>query len=297
MKIVLVGSKEYLALSTRFFFKEMGHEVLLVHRNPKGEGEISFDEMEQGALSNQDVVINFPEKYLLDHKKGTEFYKNEFIETRIKPTLRVKEALLKAENPPKVWISFSSVAYYPKDTERFYKESETLGKDQTANLVKGWEDAAFLGQKAQIRSLILRVGVILSRKMGILKEVMPLYRIGFGSIIGEGTEAFPWIYLKDLFWLLLYFMEHPDTEGAYNVVAPQLIDSKGFCRALAQVMHKRICLRLPRSYFKKKLGDVAEIVYAKSKVYPSRILKTGFGFRYPAIYPALVDALSKDRES
>lgn len=292
MKIVLVGSKEYLALSIRDFLRERGHEVLIIHRNPSGEGEVSFDELEKGILSGQEAVINFPEKYLLDHKNGTEFYKNEFLETRVNPTQRVKEALEKAQNPPKLFASFSSVGYYPKDEERFFKESEELGEDQTSVLVRQWEEAAKLGESAKIRTVILRTGLILSRNVGLLAEVMPLYRMGLGSIIGEGTEAFPWIYLKDLHWLLLYFIENEEADGVYNTVAPQLINSKGFSDALAKVMNKRVWFKLPRKYFKKKLGDVAEIVYAKSKIYPARILKTGFGFRYPAIYPALVDALS-----
>jgi len=192
-------------------------------------------------------------------------------------------------------VSFSSVGYYPKDEERFFKESEELGTDQTASLVKQWEDAAHLNEDTGIRTVILRTGIILSKELGLLAEMMPLYKIGLGSVIGEGSEAFPWIYLKDLFWLILYCIENDETTGVYNTVAPQLITSQNFSKALSQVMHKRIWFKLPKKYFKRKLGDVAEIVYAKSKIYPSRILKTGFGFRYPAIYPALVDALSGNR--
>ena len=90
----------------------------------------------------------------------------------------------------------------------------------------------------------------------------------------------------------MFFIENEEVSGVYNTVAPQLINSKMFTDALSQVMHKKAWLKLPKRYFQKKLGDAAEIVYAKSKIFPSRILKSGFGYRYPAIYPALVDALS-----
>jgi len=76
MKIVLVGSNEPLAQSVRDFLKDRGHEVLHIYGNLSGEGEASFEEIHNGILSGWDAVINFPQKYLLDHKKGPDFYKN-----------------------------------------------------------------------------------------------------------------------------------------------------------------------------------------------------------------------------
>lgn len=292
MKIVLFGSKEYLARSIKDFLISKKHEVLLVYKGANGEGEYPLEELDKGILNGVDMVINLPEKYLLSHKKGPDYYKKEFTRTRIEPTKLIKDAILRAEDPPELFISFSSVGYYPKDEERFYTETENLGNDPTSLLIKAWEEAAFLGESSKIRTVILRSGVILSKRMGILTEIMPLFKFNLGTIIGTGAEAFPWIYLKDLQWLLLFFLENKNEKGVYNTVAPQLITSRLFSQALSSAMHKPIWLKLPRKYFEKKLGDVGEIVYAKTKIYPTRLLQAGFSFRYPAIYPAIVDTLS-----
>lgn len=295
MKIVLFGSNEYLARSIKDFLISKKYEVFLVHKKPKGEGEYPIEELEKGLLNGVDMVINLPEKYLLNHKKGQEYYKKEFTQTRIEPTKYIKEAILKAEDPPDLFISFSSVGYYPKDEERFYTETESLGEDPTSKLIKAWEEAAFLGENSKVRTVILRTGIILSREIGILTEIMPLFKFNLGTIIGQGSEAFPWIYLKDLYWLILFFLENKNEKGVYNTVAPQVINSRSFSQALSSAMHKPIWLKLPRKYFQKKLGDVGEIVYAKSKIYPARLLQAGFSFRYPAIYPAIVDTLSSEK--
>ncbi|MCH9631735.1 MAG: Epimerase family protein [Chlamydiae bacterium] len=294
MKIVLTGSKEFLAQYVRDFFTKKGHEVLLVHRFPEKNGEISFDQIKTNAFPDCDLVINFPETQLLNRKKGIESYKNKFNKTRIESTAIVRKALQKMKNPPKIWISFSSVSCYPKEDDRVFQEEDDIGDDLTASLVKQWEQAADLGEGSPVRTVILRTGLILSKEEGLLSEVVPLFRIGLGSIIGDGSEAFPWIYYKDLCSFLNYVMENEVEQGTYNLVAPQMINSRSFSQALAEIMQRRIFFKLPKRFFQKRLGDVGEIVLAKAKIYPGRILKTGFNFRYPAIYPALVDSFSSN---
>ncbi len=292
MKIVLTGSKEFLAQYVRDYFKARGHEVLVILKEAKDEGEISFDQIKEAPFPDCDIVINFPELQVLNRKKGLESYKTKFKETRLEPTRLIRDALLKMQNPPKLWVSFSSVSCYPKEEDKVYKEADPIGDDLTAGLVKEWEEAANLGENSPIRSVILRTGLILSQKVGLLSKIIPLFKIGLGSIIGDGSEAFPWIYYRDLNLFIMYVIEHETEQGIYNTVAPQMITSRVFSHALAKVMQRKIYLKIPRRYFQKKLGDVAEIVLSRSKIYPGRILKTGFNFRYPAIYPALVDAFS-----
>lgn len=294
MKIALTGSKEFLSLYVRDYLKSKGHDVFIVHHHPEGEGEISFKQMQKEGLLGAEVVINFPEKQILSRKKSDEHYKKEFMETRIRPTQIVKEAILKEKVPPKLWISFSSVSCYPKDKDKLYNEDAEFGEDLTSTLVRQWEDAALLYENKTIRCVIPRVGLVLSNQVGLLPEITPFFKFGLGVIIGNGSEPFPWVYYKDLCLFLVYMIGH-DEDGVFNVVAPQMINSKVFSEALAQVMQRTIYFKLPEKYFQKRLGDVAEIILAQAKIYPKRLLKSGFNFRYPAIYPDLVDTFSQSR--
>lgn len=293
MKVVLAGSQETLAGRVKNFLTSRGHEVTLVVKNPSAEGEISFEEVQKNGLMECDALMNLPQKMILEHRHGSQTFEKEFFETRIEPTLLMKEALLKSKNPPKVWISFSSIGCYPKEESQFYKEKDPFGTDPIAMLIQKWEEAANLPEGCATRQIIPRIGLLISIHSGLLVTLLPLFRFGIGSILGKGDEAFPWIYQKDLYWFLDYAINQPELSGTFNLTAPQLINSKEFSQALSKVMHKPILFKFPKQFFRKRLGDTAEIVFAKSRVFPSKLLKSGFEFRYPAIYPALVDCLSK----
>jgi len=128
---------------------------------------------------------------------------------------------------------------------------------------------------------------------GLLSKILPYFKMGMGATMGTGAEPFPWIYLKDLFWILDYAIYNEEFQGAYNTVSPQLINSKDFSCALARVMKKPLFFKFSKRFLYKRLGDTAELVFSKSRVFPGKLIKSGFEFRYPAIYCALVDCLSK----
>ncbi len=282
MKLLVAGSQEPLAQNIKSFFEKKQWEVELLnlqedfHEVPPCEG-----------------IISLPQKIILEKKMGSKYFDQEFQKTRIEPTKRLRDAILKSKSPPKVWISFSSVASYPKEKEKLYRERDNYGDDSTARLVRDWEQAAQLPKEFSTRLVLPRLGLLISRYSGLLAKILPFFRCGLGSIMGEGGEAFPWIYQKDLYWFLDYALTQGHLQGVYNTVAPQLITSRDFSQALGKVMRKPIVFKMPRGFFYKRLGDTAEIVFARSMIFPSRLLKSGFEFRYPAIYPTLVDCLNK----
>lgn len=282
MKLLVAGSREALAQNIKYFFETK-------------EWDVDFFDLGEnlGELPPCDGIISLPQKVILENALGTKHFEKEFKKTRIEPTLRLKEALIRAKEPPKVWISFSSVASYPKEQAKFYREKDDFGEDCTARLVKAWEEAASLPKECPIRLVLPRLGLLISPTSGLVAKILPFFRFGLGSIMGDGTEAFPWIYQKDLYFFLEYALTQDHLVGVYNTVAPQLITSKDFSQALGRVMRKPIVFKMPRSFFHKRLGDTAEIVFSRSMVFPARLLKSGFEFRYPAIYPTLVDCLNK----
>lgn len=293
MKLLITTSNEFLAHNIKLFFESKEHEVSLLLPDKHREGDLTFSEVEKNGLPEVDGIISLPQKMILENRLGTHFYEKEFHKTRIEPTAFVKKLIENAKVPPKAWISFSSVGCYPKEQAQLYKEKDPVGEDLTARLVKQWEDATLLREGISTRVILPRLGLLISRFSGIVEKIMPFFKMGLGSIMGAGDEAFPWIYQKDLYWFLDYALNQEHMQGVYNTVAPQLINSKEFSVALSRVMRKPLIFKFPRSFFHKRLGDTAEIVFARSLVFPSRLLKSGFEFRYPAIYPTLVDCLNK----
>ncbi len=293
MKIAIAGSREPIAQCISQFFKNKGHEVFFILKAPSGEGDLSFEQIEKNGLTECDVLINLPEKKLIENRKGPEFLEKEFFDTRIRPTQILKESLLKSSKPPKLFISFSSIGCYPKKKEQFYNEKDQIGTDATAALIQRWEEAAKLPEEAQTRTVFLRLGLVIMSSAGLLSKIIPYFKLGLGATMGTGAEPFPWIYMKDLYWILDYAIHNEEFQGVYNATSPQLINSSDFSRALARVMKKPLFFKFSKRFLYKRLGDTADLVFSKSRVFPSKLLKSGFEFRYPAIYCALVDCLSK----
>ncbi|GIS64414.1 MAG: hypothetical protein CM1200mP3_06620 [Chloroflexota bacterium] len=46
--------------------------------------------------------------------------------------------------------------------------------------------------------MTLRLGIVLGREGGILKQVLPGFEIGLGTYTGDGSQQLPWIHLADV---------------------------------------------------------------------------------------------------
>lgn len=288
MKIVLAGTDELIALYLRDFLKDRGHEVFLVHDASKIEGAYSVKEASEARFFEADVVVNFPKHQWIDYQNDEKLYQNKFIKERIEPTKMLQKMLLKAGHSPKVWIALSSI-YATECTDKnsfAYKNFE---------LIKEWEKVEITADKNSLRVVTARTGHVLSRTEGILSLLIPLFKWGLGSNLGKGGEPFPWIYYKDLFWFVLEAIEKNNIEGVYSLVAPQMISCKVFSEALAGVMGKHLYFKWAHSLLKRRLGKGYKELFLDQKVFPKRLIELGFNFRYPAIYPALVDAFNSDR--
>ena len=111
-----------------------------------------------------------------------------------------------------------------------------------ASLCREWEAEA---QKcpSDVRMVITRLGVVLAPDGGAMQQmVLPLIHTKFSAVIGSGKQAFPWVSIQDVCRAVTFLIEHKDTQGVYNVVAPQFISQKHLAHALAIAYHAWACL-------------------------------------------------------
>ena len=53
-------------------------------------------------------------------------------------------------------------------------------------------------QKLGIRSVILRIGLVLSKEGGVLKKLYPIFKLFLGVPIGSGSQLISWIHINDM---------------------------------------------------------------------------------------------------
>ena len=52
--------------------------------------------------------------------------------------------------------------------------------------------------KYGIRTVLLRIGLVLSKDGGVLKKLYPIFKLFLGVSIGSGRQTISWIHIKDL---------------------------------------------------------------------------------------------------
>ena len=65
-----------------------------------------------------------------------------------------------------------------------------------------------------MRVVLLRSGLVLAREGGILRKILPPFRLGLGGKIGSGAQWMPWIHLDDEIGLIRHAMEHESVKRA-----------------------------------------------------------------------------------
>ena len=143
-----------------------------------------------------------------------------------------------------------------------------------------------------IRTVLLRIGIVLSDKGGALAKMAQPVRLGAGSPLGSGKQWVSWIHVDDLCRLFLYALENPEVQGAYNAVAPEPATNEVLTKQIAEVLGKPLFLpNVPSFALKLAVGEMAVSVLGSAKVSSQKITQAGFTYQYPTLVPALRNLL------
>jgi len=211
-------------------------------------------------------------------------------DSRINTTRNLHGAISKMNKKPELFICVSAVGIY--DTESLHTESEcSYSNDFLGQLCQDWENEARKVEKESVRTVIFRLGVILSDKGGVLKKVLPIFRLGFGGKIGTGKQAFPYIHIEDLMEAFLYVINDKNTKGVYNLVAPDLKTNTDFTNTLADSLKRPAFLPVPAFILKLLYRKGAEVLLKGQKVAPDRLKTEGFSYKYVSLKNAITSFL------
>ena len=78
-------------------------------------------------------------------------------------------------------------------------------------------------------------------------------------------------------------------DGAWNFTAPEHPTQLEFTRAAAAELHRPCVFPTPAWPVRLLLGEQADLLLEGAAVAPTRLLATGFAFRYPTVRQALAD--------
>ncbi|MFY0603496.1 MAG: TIGR01777 family oxidoreductase [Flavobacteriaceae bacterium] len=289
-KVLISGGSGLIGKQLSFLLTTKNYAVNILSRNPTNSNEYKWD-IKQGyidekAFENIDYIIHLAGAGIAD-KRWTSERKQEIIDSRVMSTELLLLKVSELKIPLKGFISASGIGYYGAITsEHIFNESDTANNDFIGNVCQLWEDAALKFDLANIRTTILRTGIVLSKKGGALAKM----KTPIISPIGSAKQYLPWIHIDDICEMYLYSIENPKMKGIYNAVAPEHHTSSSFSKALAKAL-KRIYIGLPVPGFLLKLlfGELAIILLKGSRVSSKKISQHGYNFKFSKLKDALKD--------
>ena len=244
------------------------------------------------AVSGFDAVVHLAGEPV-SSGRWTPEKKRKIYESRVRGTELLARSLANAPAPPRAFLCASGINFYGDRGDAVLDETEPRGTGFLAEVCEAWEAAAEpLRGVARVASL--RIGAVLSPHGGMLKELLPMFRLGLGGTIGGGQAYVSWITAYDLIRALRHVLASTRLSGPLNVVSPYPVPNREFTAALAAALHRPAVLPVPAWAVRALFGQFGtETVLSSVRAVPPRLLGDGFVFAQPSVGPALRGLLAK----
>lgn len=290
MKILLTGGTGFIGGHLVPALLREGHEVAILTRSSKHTSDhpaLSYlqwngKKMPTG-IGLYDAVVNLAGASIAG-SRWTDEAKEKIMNSRIKATNACVEYINRNPNPPKVFLSASAVGYYGVEHKGVIDETASSGTDFAARVCARWEEEA---NKANCRTVLPRIGIVLGKDGGALEKMLPVYKMYLGGRFGSGKQGFPWIHIDDIVGAMIHLLTDETAEGPYNLTGPELIDQATFSGKLAEALGTKDFFVVPGFALKLLFGEQAILFLKGQKPKPQKLEALGFDFKYATASEAL----------
>ncbi|AMY55200.1 TIGR01777 family protein [Rhodococcus fascians] len=290
MRVVIAGSSGLIGTALVAALRGRSHDVTrLVRRSPAGPDESQWDpshgNIDPAVLAGADAVVNLCGVGIGD-KRWSGAYKQLVRDSRIAPTEVIASAAADAGVP--TLINASGVNFYGDTGDRVVDETAPVGDGFLAEVCRDWENATSAASEAGVRTILLRSGVVLSQRGGMLGKLRPLYLFALGGRLGSGRQYFPWISLEDEIGAIVHGIENDSLRGPVNMVGPTPVTNAQFNSAMSRAVHRPAPWVVPGFALKAVIGEFAEeAILTGPRAIPKALEDAGYTFEHNTVGEAL----------
>ena len=298
MRVLISGASGLVGTELIAQLTASGHQPLkLVRRKSRASDEVEWNPttgfLTPGVIETVDAVIN-----LAGATTGkipwTKAYKQEIIQSRLDSTKTLVEAMKSSKKRPAVFISGSASGVYGDRGNEVLDESSSKGEGFLSDLAYQWEQEA-LKAPSDVRVVLARTTMVMSRKLGALGRLLPLIKAGVGGPLGNGKQWWAWISLTDEAGAIIHLINTPSASGAYNLTAPEPATCGQIVAALGKALKRPTLIPVPAFALKLILGEAAvELLLCSQKMTADKLIKTGFKFAHPTLKESAAWVVAKN---
>lgn len=305
MNVAIVGGTGFIGRNMAPVLAAKGHVITIVtHRQGRGvnvKGDVRVREWDpsnwrslEQTFQGQDAVINLAGASIAE-RRWTPSRKAVLRTSRIETTRTIVAALSDLPEPvrPKILINASGIGFYGLETTGHVDERQGPGTGFLAELCVEWEREAFRATDYGIRTVCLRISMVLGTDGGALQKMLLPFKLFLGGPVGRGIQPVSWIHVEDLGCLVAVVLEQPAFSGAVNAAAPYPVTMKEFCRQLGRALGRPSWLPVPAMALQIGLGELSTLMTHGQSVNPLAAQQLGFTFKYPDLESALSAILGK----
>ena len=299
MKIAIAGGQGFIGSSMCKGFLEQQHEVYILSRQPERitpmPGVTYIRWMHEGdrpeeQLEGIDTIVNLAGQSL-SSGRWTAKRKKTLLESRLSTTKEIVRIIGALKRKPSVLINASAIGYYGISRDRQFTEQDIIGPtDFLSHIVNEWEQEAM---KSGIRTVLMRLGVVLGAGEGAFPKMLLPYRLFVGGRLGSGQQPLSWIHIDDVVGAALHCINHSTMQGAVNFTAPQPVTMEQFGRTLAEQLHRPHYFPVPGGLMKLMLGEMSMLLLEGQHVIPEKLLGEHYSFQYADLSRAIQSLVSK----
>ena len=282
-----VGSRLVAALAAA------GHSVTVLSRKTVGSARLpagvklvtSVDAIPADARIN--AVVNLAGEPLANGL-WTKAKRARIIGSRIDVTEACLELIERLTVRPDVFISASAIGWYGLRRDEELTEASSGTDCFSRQVCVAIEAAASKAEALGLRTVRLRIGLVLAAEGGLLGRMVLPFKLGLGGPFGRGRHWMSWIHRDDLVRLICHCIANSALSGPVNGTAPAPVRNRDFTRALGKALHRPALLPVPALPLEWVLGDFAkELLLGGQRVLPEAALNSGFTYRCPQLDAAL----------
>lgn len=314
MKIVIPGGSGQVGTILARAFHKRGDDVVVLSRKPaevpwrqaKWEGEKLGDWVSE--LDGAEAVINLAGQSV--NCRYTPENRRVLIDSRVKSTRVVGQAIAQSQNPPRVWLQASTATLYAHRYDAPNDEATGIigGSEPNApdtwqfsiDIVTKWERELNEATTPQTRRVLMRSAIVMSPDAGgPFDMLLRLVRFGLGGRAGDGKQFVSWIHDLDFTRAVQWLIQHEKLEGPINLAAPNPLPNAEFMQTLRRSWGARV--GLPSMRWMLELGafllrSETELILKSRRVVPGILLQAGFAFDFATWDEAARELCARWRE-
>lgn len=292
LNILISGGSGFVGNFLTQKWKNHHNIFILSRKNINIDGSKVFTSIND-INNNIDVVINLAGANI--SKYWTKSYKQTLIDSRISSTKLLVEWMKNLNKKPQLMISASAVGYYGSRSDNAYLDEDSpFINDFTHSLCDAWEKEALKAQEIGVRVCIARLGVVIGKEGGMLKQILTPFNLGLGGKIGHARQGISWVAKQDVLKAFSFFIENKKLNGAFNITAPNPVSNAVFTLTLAKILKRPAIFNLPYSVAKILFGEMGKLLLLRGQyVKPKRLINEGFSFEYKILEDIFRNELNK----